>query len=109
MQLHWATQHLESLLPPHLKARINEPRVDPHGDIMGPIPYQDGKTGEILGEVPTEEVTTRVSGMKLRRFFFRGRGPPCQSIQNPIFDEMTRVKAELFTDKVWQTSAIPDI
>jgi ribosomal protein L21E len=71
MLLHWATQHLENLLPAHLKARIKEPRVDPNYEMTDPIPYFNGKTGEIIGKIPTD-VITRVSRKKMRRFLTEG-------------------------------------
>lgn len=71
MLLHWGTEHLEALLPEHLKARIREPRVDPANEEMAPTPYINGKTGEIIGTVPTK-IITRVSRSKLRRFLTEG-------------------------------------
>lgn len=71
MLLHWGTEHLEEILPDHLKERIREPRVDPANEIMASTPYINGKTGEIIGTVPTK-VITRFSRAKLRRFLTKG-------------------------------------
>lgn len=71
MLLHWGTEYLERVLPEHLRARIKEPRVDPHYDMVDPIPYINGETGEVMSRVPTE-VITRVSRKRLRRFLSEG-------------------------------------
>lgn len=71
MLLHWGTEHLEAVLPDHLRERVREPRVDPDNEIMAPTPYINGKTGEIIGTVPTK-IITRLSRGKLRRFFTEG-------------------------------------
>lgn len=71
MLLHWGTEHLEAILPAHLKDRIREPQVDPNTNVWAPTPYVNGKTGELIGEVPTK-IISRVSRRKLRRFFTKG-------------------------------------
>lgn len=71
MLLHWGTEHLEAVLPDHLKARMREPQVDPHNSVWAPTPYVNGKTGELIGEVPTK-VISRVSRRKLRRLLANG-------------------------------------
>lgn len=71
MLLHWGTEHLEAVLPDHLKARIGEPQVDPNNKVWAPLPYINGKTGELIGEVPTK-VISRLSRRKLRRFLTKG-------------------------------------
>ena len=71
MLLHWGTEALLNVLPPHLQARIKEPRVDPYYEMTNPIPYINGKTGEVLARIPTD-VIARVSRKKLRRFLTEG-------------------------------------
>lgn len=90
MLLHWGTEHLETLLPDHLKERIREPRVDPALEAMAPTPYINGKTGEIIGTVPTKTIT-RLSRKKLRRFFTEGEN---------LNVEYNKILATINTDKV---------
>ena len=72
MLLHWGTEYFQKVLPRHLQERMKEPRVDPsHGEMVEPIPYLDGATGEVMGRVPTN-VINRVSRKKLRRFLTEG-------------------------------------
>ena len=71
MLLHWGSPYLHRVLPEHLQARIKEPRVDPNHEMVEPVPYLNGETGEVVSSVPTE-VITRVSRKKLRRFLTEG-------------------------------------
>ncbi|KAK4543969.1 hypothetical protein LTR36_004743 [Oleoguttula mirabilis] len=73
MLLHWGTEYLGRVLPDHMQKRIKEPRVDPSYEMIDPIPYINGDTGEVLARVPTD-VITRVSRKKLRRFLTEGEG-----------------------------------
>lgn len=63
---------MHKTLPPHLQARMKEPRVDPSHEMIDPIPYFNAATGEILHGVPTD-VINRVSRRKLRRFLSEGQ------------------------------------
>ena len=51
--------------------RIKEVRVDPSHEMTEPIPYMNGKTGEVIGRV-LNNVIARVSRKKLRRFLTEG-------------------------------------
>lgn len=73
MLLHWATDDLLSLLPEHLKSRIKEARVDPHQEMVDPVPYINASTGEVTNTIPTP-VITRVSRRKLRKLLTEGEG-----------------------------------
>ena len=74
MLLHWGAEYLEKVLPPHLQARVKEPRCDPHldtGTSVPPVPFVDAHTGETIIGIPIEGLN-RVSRMKLRRFLMDG-------------------------------------
>ena len=71
MLLHWASEYLEKVLPDHLKARIKEPHVDPSHEMVDPVPYLNGETGEVMSSIPSD-VITRVSRKKLRKFLTEG-------------------------------------
>ena len=71
MLLHWASEYLEKVLPDHLKARIKEPRVDPSHEMVDPVPYLNGETGQVMNTIPTD-VITRFSRKKLRKFLTEG-------------------------------------
>jgi hypothetical protein len=73
MLLHWGTEYLEKVLPPHLQARMKEIRCDPHLDLSSdipPVPFVNALTGQLMAEFP--QVGVRVSRKKLRRFFTDG-------------------------------------
>ena len=72
MLLHWGQEHLEQLLPPDLKARVKQTRVNPAHEMTQPIPHVNGKTGEVLFQVQTPSIN-RVSRKKLREFFTKGQ------------------------------------
>ncbi|KAL4912434.1 hypothetical protein BDW62DRAFT_206487 [Aspergillus aurantiobrunneus] len=74
MLLHWGAEHLEHVLPEHLRARLKEIRCDPYLDTNGqlpPVPYVNALTGEITAEIPIAAMN-RVSRKKLRRFLTTG-------------------------------------
>lgn len=58
---------MHKTLPPHLQARMKEPRVDPSHEMVEAIPYFNATTGEIIKRIPTG-VINRVSRRKLRKF-----------------------------------------
>jgi hypothetical protein len=76
MLLHWGAEYLERLLPPHLQARIKEPRCNPHLDAgakIPPVPFVNALTGNVMAEIPIEGMSVnRISRMKLRRFLTEG-------------------------------------
>jgi hypothetical protein len=73
MGVHWSLPQLEALLPPDLKARLNEAQNDPFWD----PPEQDffkiynGLDGSVLKELPIPK-TVRFSRRKLRAFCSEG-------------------------------------
>lgn len=72
MLLHWGGEYLASyLLPPDMRARIKEPRVDPCYVWTDPLTYVNAKTGEVILRVPVSDIT-RVSRKKLRKFLSEG-------------------------------------
>lgn len=71
MLLHWGTEHLENILPEHLRRRIKEPRVDPFYEMVNPLQHINAETGEVIATIKSG-VITRVSRRKLRRFLTEG-------------------------------------
>jgi hypothetical protein len=74
MLLHWGAQYLLPNLPSDMQARINEPTVDNFYNWSegGPVVHMNGKTGEIILRIPSDDPIIRVSCKKLRKFLSEG-------------------------------------
>ena len=77
MIIHWSLPLLQKLLPEHLSHRIKQDAsVDPSLDYdaypNNVVRIYDGRTGQVLKELPNESRSVRVSRRKLRRLCSEG-------------------------------------
>lgn len=74
MGLYWSLQHVKSLLPPHLVARLHEAYVNPYREPDTEDSYKafDARNGNIIMNMPIKETTVRMSRRKLRALCVRG-------------------------------------